>query len=58
MSSVIKQYLFIPVPFKLTYSTNQPDAWQWQNRNPVSAGLSVLLFQWIAKQANSRPKWN
>ncbi len=58
MSSVIKQYLYIPVPFKLPNNTSQPDTWQWQNRNPMSAGLSALLFQWIDKQANSRPKWN
>jgi len=58
MSPVIKHYTFMPVPITLTNTPIRQGYWKWQNHYPLPIQLSKLLYQWLERRANNRPKWN
>jgi hypothetical protein len=58
MSPVIKTYIFIPIPVRITEKSCRGKYMEWQNRKPVPLKLSVLLYRWMSQRHFPYTLWN
>jgi hypothetical protein len=58
MSPVIKAYIYIPIPVRVSEKPIKKGQLEWQNHKPVPLQLSVLLYRWMSQRHFPYTLWN